>query len=157
QTEVPPSLMEATLGEEFPQELENIVSTLLAKEAGDRFQSALELGIALRDLKKSGSAPTAAPGNKTLSIKKPWQSRTDMAITHAIALVSIVCLGLRLVNLPKPAAQNPVPAINENAPAAQIIRELPKLSEQERADTQAAYEAKYTPGVRSVDYRGYSL
>src|SRR5262249_34698146 len=28
---------------------------------------------------------------------------------------------------------------------------------QERADTQAAYEAKYTPGVRSVDYRGYSL
>lgn len=158
QTETPPSLMEATLGEEFPEKLESIVSTLLAKDPGDRFQSALELGIALRDLKRPGSALTAATSNKTVSKAKTAEhSLMVMSITQAIALVSIVILGVRLFHLPKASVPISSPAINENAPAAQIIRELPKLSEQERADTQAAYEAKYTPGVRTVDYRGYRL
>jgi serine/threonine protein kinase len=158
QTEAPPTLMQATLGEEFPQKLENIVSTLLAKEARDRFQSALELGIALRDLKKSGDAAIPVASNNAFSkALMPERSRMVMGATQAIAFVSIVILLVRILSPSKHLVQNSTPPINDNAPAEQIIRELPKLSAQERADTQVAYEAKYTPGVKSVDYRGYKL
>jgi hypothetical protein len=158
QTEAPPTLTEATLGEEFPQKLESIVSTLLAKEPGDRFQSAFELGVALRDLKKSGSAAAPAGYNDILAtVKMPERSKMVMGATQAIAFISIVLLVVRLLTPAKHLVQNPTPPINENAPAEQIIRELPKLSAQERADTQVAYEVKYTPGLRSADYRGYRL
>lgn len=158
QTEAPPSLKEMTLGEEFPEKLESIVSNLLAKEPGDRFQSALELGNTLKDLKKSGFAPGANAGNIAASTPNTIErSPIVMAVTLAIALISIAILGLRVAFLPKPLAQVRNETINDNARADQIIRELPKLSETERADAQAVYEAKYTPGVREADYRGYRL
>ncbi len=39
----PPGLKEATLGEEFPEELEKLVNKLLQKAPDDRYQSVLEI------------------------------------------------------------------------------------------------------------------
>lgn len=69
QTEKPPTLKEATLGKEFPAEIQAIVSRLLEKEPDARYQS---LGALAHDLS------LLQQGNSTLSLQKLPSTSEDL-------------------------------------------------------------------------------
>jgi serine/threonine protein kinase len=157
QTESPATLKEATLGTEFPDKVQSIVSTLLSKEPGDRIQSAQELGMALRSLKESDMQPNMVIQDRTpVASTKCERSLPVMAATALIALVSTVFL-IGSTTFRKQAVENVTPTSNENIPAAQIIRNLPKLTQEELDDSKVAFDAKYTPNATTGDYADYKL
>jgi tRNA A-37 threonylcarbamoyl transferase component Bud32 len=95
QTEVAPTLKESSLGREFPQELENIVAKMLAKEPGQRYQrlsqTAFDLGAFQRGDKVSVSTPAVtivspAPANSSSSF--------NLSLLLAGALVLLVALAV---------------------------------------------------------------
>lgn len=79
QTEPPPTLKEASLGGEFPPELERIIATMLAKNPDDRFQHlgklAHNLALLVRGepLKLSARAAVAKEADKpnTITLTRP--------------------------------------------------------------------------------------
>ena len=77
----PPPLAES--GKQIPQELDRLVARCLAKNSGERIQSARDLGFALRDLLggSAGSQPAVVPSRLRL---KP-------AIPVAAALMILLC------------------------------------------------------------------
>ncbi|MCC7529141.1 MAG: protein kinase [Candidatus Melainabacteria bacterium] len=76
QSEKPPTLKEATLGKEFPPEIESLVARLLEKEPDKRYQSLnalardlslLQQGISAESLKQIGASDSEKISNKRFS------------------------------------------------------------------------------------------
>lgn len=103
QSEPPPSLKEASLGEEFPPELERIVSTMLAKNPDDRFQNlgklAHNLALLVRGepLKLSARAPVAKvennPNTITLDRRVFYGLLTGVAVLAAVLTAAVFHFG----------------------------------------------------------------
>jgi eukaryotic-like serine/threonine-protein kinase len=83
QTEKPPTLREVTLGEDFPQALEDLVAKLLAKEPKDRHQSMAQLKHDLQLVQAGRELDAKAP----VKVEK-----VDVQRYLTIASVACVCL-----------------------------------------------------------------
>src|SRR5438874_11404982 len=85
----PPDLADA--GPNLPPEVTRVIGRCLEKNPQERFQSARDLGFALRSV-LSGSGPTPASGT-------PPPHRLPRAAWAALALVLLAALGLGLSRL----------------------------------------------------------
>jgi eukaryotic-like serine/threonine-protein kinase len=83
-TETPTSLKEASLGREFPQALEHVVATLLAKNPEERYQSAQEL---IDDLIKIRSGP-GSDLTQTEKVTRPYNIQAG--VLAALMVISIL-------------------------------------------------------------------
>jgi len=118
------SLKEASLGEEFPPELETIVQTMLAKKPEDRYQN---LGIAANDL-----AALARGSIKDISVLKTTQSsakasRPEATVTMSKAVLVIQMIAISIVSAI--ASAFITQSIKGDQPAFIAGNEPPKLPE----------------------------
>lgn len=74
--EIPPSLREASLGKEFPPVLEQIISKMLAKRAGERYQNLSQVAVDLAALERSMGDPVLM-ANTVLVLDKPKQVKVE--------------------------------------------------------------------------------
>ncbi len=113
--ESPPTLSQAAGGRSFPESMEMLVARLLNKDPGQRFHSADEVLIALRDL---GRAPqiVVSQNNQSKHMTGP------IAIACAILVLAGIA-SIALMKRPAPATQpaqtKSEPAQNQTAPAPQ--------------------------------------
>ncbi|CAN5484194.1 hypothetical protein BH10CYA1_BH10CYA1_23470 [soil metagenome] len=105
--ETPPTLKEATLGKEFPGELERIVKKLLEKNVNGRYQSAKELLSDLERFKTGGNAPIGGPSKQSNANLKPKL----VAIASVGALV-LAAASFAIFQTKIPTTVKPNPAAN---------------------------------------------
>lgn len=86
-----PTLKEASLGKEFPAGLERVVSTLLAKDPGKRYQTADEAKRALSLALTSSAAILEPTYNKPQFVVNPW-----LLILAAVSLISTISIAAYL-------------------------------------------------------------
>ncbi|HNB21520.1 MAG TPA: serine/threonine-protein kinase, partial [Candidatus Melainabacteria bacterium] len=91
QAEKPPSLKEATLGKEFPAELQEIVYRLLEKEPNARYQS---LGALAHDLSllQQGSATVALNLPSSIENQKK-QKKETILLGSVLGLIACIIVG----------------------------------------------------------------
>ena len=91
QAEKPPSLKEATLGKEFPAELQEIVYRLLEKEPNARYQS---LGALAHDLSllQQGSATVALNLPSSIENQKK-QKKETILLGSVVGLIACIIVG----------------------------------------------------------------
>jgi serine/threonine protein kinase len=77
QTEIAPSLKEASLGENFPQALEELVAMMLAKSPENRYQSLGKVAQALGAFQRGDTIPKS-----TLSVNTPPQPVRGISLTR---------------------------------------------------------------------------
>jgi serine/threonine protein kinase len=150
QTERPLLLREATLGANFSEILEGIVSKCLAKDPLERYQSADELGESLHNL-QTGKSKSVGTHGANSDIKK--SKRPPALILVAVAAILLIAL---VFCIKKGHKRHPT-ADAHYPPSEQIIRELPKLSKEEQDDAKVAFDVKYLTNSTHLDYRGYRL
>jgi serine/threonine protein kinase len=136
----PLPLAEASLGRQFPEQLEIIVAKLLKNDPDKRYQSAYDLK---RDLLKIGEEPEANMKDKEAIVQEKQtvvppglraQKKSRWVPIAAIALLVLACaVPLALLNWPKPA-----PIIKQ----AQIPPPMSSLEEEEGRISQAADSLK---------------
>lgn len=80
----PPAL--ARLGKRVPEELARIVARCLEKQAAARFQSARDLGFALRDVMGAQEGSRVAPTTLRLRLLAPWAAGVLLAVLGAVGV-----------------------------------------------------------------------
>jgi serine/threonine-protein kinase len=157
QTEVPSPLREATMGAEFPEQLEKIVATLLEKEPSKRYRSAVELSNALRDLQADLMSPKPVARTQ-MSAGGGKLPRRWLIIGSVLTGLALLVLAASLLYFTKKVVGR-AHTVDENrlVPTEQIIQQLPKLTQEERDDTKVSFDAKYTPNAICLDYRDYKF
>lgn len=121
QSEQPLTLKEASMGREFPEEIEELVASMLEKDPDKRIQSLLDVAQILIGVQKGLSSKTIL--NKTVSVPnvqaqrlgKPGLGSHNKLIGYAICALLIgvmAMLGLVYYN----QQQTPAPRTVENAP-----------------------------------------
>jgi tRNA A-37 threonylcarbamoyl transferase component Bud32 len=107
QTEKPPTLREASLGKEFPQAMENVMSRMLEKDPRARYQNLLEVVSDLKSIKAghvsgahiAGSGLFARPSE--VENKKPDYLRIA-AVAAAVTIASGVSYYAGIMSAPRP-------------------------------------------------------
>ncbi len=123
QVEPPPTLKEASLGKEFPRDLEKIVAGMLAKNPDDRYQNLLLVGHDLKLLKRGESLDDTAP------VVRP-ERRFSMKMV-GIAAGALLAAGIATYILVVPTVEkHPAQQPNKTAPASGNFGiDLPDLKE----------------------------
>lgn len=88
------SLKEASMGIEFPEQLEHIVARLLAKDVEDRYQSAQLLTTDLVSFDCGQASKISPPQAKTQFIPRPQQSTSISIEIKALGILVIFLCGL---------------------------------------------------------------
>lgn len=88
------SLKEASMGIEFPEQLEHIVARLLAKDVEDRYQSAQLLTSDLVSFDCGQASKISPPQAKTQFIPRPQQSTSISIEIKALGILVIFLCGL---------------------------------------------------------------
>jgi serine/threonine protein kinase len=89
QSEMTPSLKEATLGQKFPTELEQIVGQMLSKDPEHRYQNMLRVADDLQCLQRGEPTSfTRSPGK----VKKSYAKQISIASAAAVAVLAIALL-----------------------------------------------------------------
>ncbi len=117
QGEQAPTLKEATLGGDFPQAVEDIVATMLAKAPGSRYQSlgkvAIDLEAARRgDFVSAASGAKITAKNTTISISR----NKFYSLMFALVVLSLVA-GYGLHSNQNRAASRPSQAASQDNPS----------------------------------------
>jgi serine/threonine protein kinase len=152
QSEQPPTLREASMGSKFPQALEDIVATMLAKSPDHRYQNlgvlAHDLGALLRGAPVPSKSVAGGTGSASASASAKTPKTISLSINKFVAILAVsalsfVLLGFGLDNfLHRTAA--PVPVENINAPPAKEESLLPGGdTPSEIADKEAQIESEY--------------
>jgi len=94
QSEIPPSLKEASMGREFPELLERIVSTAIAKGPNERYQNCYDFAQDLAILKKAAETPelsrTLTDRVSQLASKDPERTTFSIKTFSLMALAAIL-------------------------------------------------------------------
>ncbi len=80
QVEPPQALKEASLGKEFPRDLEKIVAGRVAKNPDDRYQNLLLVGHDLKLLKRGESLDDTAPVVRPEPVARAARRRARPAV-----------------------------------------------------------------------------
>lgn len=89
QSEVPPTLKEATLGKEFPADVERVIARLLEKEPGRRYQNLYSLAGDLNKIKMGREVQLSQAQKETATVSKP-QAPEKKAIRVETAVLMAV-------------------------------------------------------------------
>ena len=126
----PPTLREASLGNQYPGELERIVKKLLAKKSEDRYQSAKELE---RDLQRYRTGQIGSDSNAKRD-KPKLVAITTMALIGFIIAGAAWCLpGI----LSKFGIRNSI-IDSTKSPATNAIANLPQTTTAKTVDTESS-------------------
>jgi ABC-type branched-subunit amino acid transport system substrate-binding protein/predicted Ser/Thr protein kinase len=101
-----------------PPALERLVAICLAKDPDERWQTARDLGKALRWIAEGLSSPSAV-----LPASPPARSPSRWLIAGAAALAAVALIGGALVLLRKPVARGSAAGTAVSQPAAQAVTE----------------------------------
>ncbi|HEY9757429.1 MAG TPA: serine/threonine-protein kinase [Oculatellaceae cyanobacterium] len=125
QTESTPSLKEASLGRNFPKGLELIISKMLAKDLGERYQNIAQVVADLGKFKR-GEPLKATEGKTGAGIKNNKSivgAGLAVAIVASILIVGFLSLSLGVLFLN--FSKSPLKPQNESAPVeASVISQL---------------------------------
>lgn len=94
-----PSLKEASLGRDFPEALENIVVTMLAKDPQQRYTSASQVAENLMRLKLS-SQLRIKPKQKGKSDKDFWKMFSGVAVILVVGLGCVIFFSMPVAQIP---------------------------------------------------------
>ncbi len=162
-----PSLKEASLGAEFPQELERVVQTMLAKNPAGRYQN---LGIAAHDLaaiKRGETSQLAADlnpkrvlrlesNNKTISMRRDRFYFLLAGIAFLSALMTALLMYFFQVSPKKERVEQTIGTITTTkAPTP-----LPELTDNGVFDAaikrrECKFDAKFASDESLVSFKGY--
>jgi len=138
-----PSLREASLGREFPEALEDIVLTMLAKEPQKRYSSASQVAENLMRLKLSTQ----------LRIKPKQKGKSDKDFWKMFSIIAVVLffgLGLAIVSALQ-VKQTPYHRESaEFAPQALRLRSVPELDSLEERRITSPPDNSTQPFLRAV-------
>lgn len=123
QSQRAPTLKEASLGKDFPPELEQVVSKMLSKAPSDRYES---LGIVANDLAQiSKGAPVLGVSSvvtKPDKVSEPLKmSRREFQVWLAVTAVSSACVSLTIGYFAMQAYQQKTEKVDVDA--SSIIKE----------------------------------
>lgn len=94
QSEKPPSLKEATLGKEFPAEIQEIVSRLLEKDPNARYQSFGALAHDLSLLQQGTSAFALQKLQPTTEEHKKQNTKDELLFTVIVGTLAVLLVGI---------------------------------------------------------------
>ncbi|HEY9677065.1 MAG TPA: protein kinase [Drouetiella sp.] len=149
QTDIAPTLREASLGEKFPDVLEKVVAKALSKKQDDRYQTMDEFGAALRDVVRrikvgeqlNVARSTPNPGSSSTSGSNKLVSKTAI-----VALLVVLLAGTAYV------VYSYIQASNQNQSTQSSIsnQQRDKEKESKNSDSQSTAETAITPESTSA-------
>jgi serine/threonine protein kinase len=131
--EQPLSLKEASLGSQFPKEVEQIVLKMLAKEPQDRYQNFLDVARDLAAVQRGDSVQVQAPSASTA----PGSGRLllyGLTATSATLLCVLLVFGFTIARSNMPNA-NPKPSTTTSSHET-VTESLPATEEQANVQNQ---------------------
>lgn len=139
--EKPPTLKEASLGENFPPHLEAIVAKLLQKDPALRFQSAVEVADALKT--------KSLPSNDTRDSRDSSTKRTTL-MAALCALIVIVVGAAIVLNLNEPRSGSTVP--NKPEASVAVSRDILASASTSKKDEKLQRDADFTTFMAQIEH-----
>lgn len=164
QSQTSPSLKEASLGDDFPPELETIAARMIAKSPVDRYQDLGEAALDLSLLGQDKSTQTASTAdgaqkqttkkNSTSEKKIAFSKKSFWAILSSVALVSVGAgvLGAKVFHLSDD--QKKFVAREDSSPLASV---KPNDEYKQFSDDVTLLKDLANPDVEFIKMRGYLI